>query len=51
MNKWTEEEEKHLMMYVEDSDDKTSEEIYEYVYHMMYNEGNHLKMAHNVLRV
>lgn len=39
--KWTEEEVEHLMMYVEASDDETMEELYEYVHHMMYNEGNH----------
>ena len=41
MSKWTEEEVKHLMMYVEASDDETMQEMYEYVYHMMYKEGNH----------
>ena len=41
MSKWTEEEVKHLMMYVEASDDETMEEMYEYVHHMMYKEGNH----------
>jgi len=32
MAKWTEEEVKHLMMYVEASDDETMDELYEYVH-------------------
>ena len=41
MSKWLDKEVKQLMMYVEASDDKTMEELYEYVHHMMYKEGNH----------
>jgi hypothetical protein len=41
ISKWTEEEVKHLMMCVEASDEETMKELYEYVHHMMYNEGNH----------
>lgn len=41
MKKWTKEEIKHLMMYAEASDMETMEQHYEYIHHMMYNEGNH----------
>lgn len=41
MNKWTNEEIEQMMMYVEACDDETMEELYEYVHHMMYKEGNH----------
>lgn len=41
MNKWTKQEVEYLIVYAEASDDETMTEMYEYVHHMMYKEGNH----------